>query len=112
SAEITIQKQAHTTAELTTNLILERTGLGSTLAKNTVPASTITTAATAGLNTGKSAHRDPVDRLEKHILDYIHHCTQHVKKVAETRVQLAKAQMAEFKALEDFEQIATPSQWN
>ncbi|CAF4380331.1 unnamed protein product, partial [Rotaria magnacalcarata] len=31
---------------------------------------------------------------------------------AETRVQLAKAQMAEFKALEDFEQIATPSQWN
>ncbi|CAF4151643.1 unnamed protein product, partial [Rotaria magnacalcarata] len=97
---------------LTTNLILERTGLGSTLAKNTVPVSTITTTTAAGSTTVKSAHRDPVDRLEKHILDYIHHCTQHVKKVAETRVQLAKAQMAEFKALEDFEQIATPSQWN
>ncbi|CAF3387438.1 unnamed protein product [Rotaria socialis] len=110
SSEITTQKQAHTTAELTTNLILERTGLGSTLAKNAVPASTTTT--TAGSTTVKSAHRDPVDRLEKHILDYIHHCTQHVKKVAETRVQLAKAQMAEFKALEDFEQIAAPSQWN
>ncbi|CAF4583394.1 unnamed protein product [Rotaria magnacalcarata] len=32
--------------------------------------------------------------------------------MAENRIQLAKAQMAEFKALEDFEQIATPSQWN
>jgi len=28
------------------------------------------------------------------------------------RIQLAKAQMEEFKALEDFEQIATPAQWN
>ncbi|CAF1657259.1 unnamed protein product [Rotaria magnacalcarata] len=111
SAEIITQKQAHTTAELTTNLVLEKTGLGSTLSKNTVPASTITTT-TAGLTTIKSVYRDPVDRLEKHILDYIHHCTQHVKKVAETRIQLAKAQMDEFKALEDFEQIATPSQWN
>ncbi|CAF4467410.1 unnamed protein product, partial [Rotaria magnacalcarata] len=32
--------------------------------------------------------------------------------MAENRIQLAKAQMAEFKALEDFEQIATPSPWN
>ncbi|CAF4388936.1 unnamed protein product [Rotaria magnacalcarata] len=56
--------------------------------------------------------RDAVDRIEKYILEYIHHCTQHVKKVAETRIQLAKSQMAEFKALEDFEQIATSSQWN
>ncbi|CAF1243790.1 unnamed protein product [Rotaria magnacalcarata] len=115
SSEIITQKQAHTTAELATNLILERTGLGSTLSKNTVPASTITAASTtttAGSTTIKSVYRDPVDRLEKHILDYIHHCAQHVKKVAETRIQLAKAQMDEFKALEDFEQIATPSQWN
>jgi hypothetical protein len=110
SSDITTQKQAHTTAELTTNLILEKTGLGSTLSKTTVPATTITT--TAGSTTIKSVYRDPVDRLEKHILDYIHHCTKHVKKVAETRIQLAKAQMDEFKALEDFEQIATPSQWN
>ncbi|CAF4270169.1 unnamed protein product, partial [Rotaria sordida] len=41
-----------------------------------------------------------------------HFCTQHVKKTAQTRIQLAKAQMTEFKALEDFEQIATPAQWN
>ncbi|CAF4388427.1 unnamed protein product, partial [Rotaria sordida] len=32
--------------------------------------------------------------------------------MAQTRIQLAKAQMAEFKALEDFEQVATPAQWN
>ncbi|CAM2728605.1 unnamed protein product [Rotaria socialis] len=112
SSEIITQKQAQTTAELTTNLVLERTGLGSTLSKNTVPASTITTTTTAGSTTIKGVYRDPVDRLEKHILDYIHHCTQHAKKIAETRIQLAKAQMDEFKALEDFEQIATPSQWN
>ncbi|CAF3585977.1 unnamed protein product, partial [Rotaria socialis] len=112
SSEIITQKQAQTTAELTTNLVLERTGLGSTLSKNTVPASTITTTTTAGSTTIKGVYRDPVDRLEKHILDYIHHCTQNAKKIAETRIQLAKAQMDEFKALEDFEQIATPSQWN
>ena len=56
--------------------------------------------------------REPIDRLEKSILKYIQHCTQHVKKMAENKTQLAKAQMQEFKALEDFEQIATPSQWN
>ncbi|CAF5216877.1 unnamed protein product, partial [Rotaria magnacalcarata] len=60
----------------------------------------------------KNHIREPVDRIEKYILDYIHFCTQHVKKMAQTRIQLAKAQMDEFKTLEDFEQIATPAQWN
>ncbi|CAF4115744.1 unnamed protein product [Rotaria sordida] len=32
--------------------------------------------------------------------------------MAQSRIQLAKAQMEEYKALEDFEQIATPAQWN
>ncbi|CAF1570234.1 unnamed protein product, partial [Rotaria sordida] len=53
-----------------------------------------------------------VDELEKLIFQYLKHCTQHVKKMHETRIQVAKIQMDEFKALEDFEQIATPSQWN
>ncbi|CAF2028125.1 unnamed protein product [Rotaria magnacalcarata] len=72
-------------------------------------ASTITTTTTAAI---KNHIREPVDRIEKYILDYIHFCTQHVKKMAQTRIQLAKAQMDEFKALEDFEQITTPAQWN
>ena len=46
------------------------------------------------------------------ILKYIHQCTQHVKKLSENKIKLAKAQMEEFKALQDFEQIATPLQWN
>ena len=50
------------------------------------------------------------DRLEKPILRYIQYCTQHVKKMAENKIQLAKAQMEEFTALEDFQQIAIPSQ--
>ncbi|CAF4584334.1 unnamed protein product, partial [Rotaria magnacalcarata] len=95
AAEMTAQKQAQTTAELTTNLIIERTGLTTTTTQirspTTMTASTIT----------KVQNRDPVERLEKHILEYIHHCTLHVKKMAENRIQLAKAQMAEFKSLED-----------
>ncbi|CAF3183115.1 unnamed protein product, partial [Rotaria sp. Silwood2] len=56
--------------------------------------------------------RSKTEEIEKLILKYLQHCTQHVKKINETRIQLAKAQMDEFKALEEFEQIATPSQWN
>ncbi|CAF1318369.1 unnamed protein product [Rotaria magnacalcarata] len=115
AVDITAQKQAQTTAELTTNLIIERTGLTTTTTTTTrirsptlVPNTITTTASTIN----KGQHRDPVERLEKHILEYIHHFTLHVKKIAENRIQLAKAQMAEFKALDDFEQIATPSQWN
>jgi hypothetical protein len=52
------------------------------------------------------------DRLEKYVVKYIHHCTQYVKKSAETRVRLAKAQMEEYKALQDFEQVANPLQWS
>ncbi|CAF4533708.1 unnamed protein product [Rotaria sp. Silwood2] len=60
----------------------------------------------------KNYAREPVERIEKFILEYIHFCTQHVKKLAQSRIQLAKVQMDEFKALEDFEQIASPAQWN
>ncbi|CAF1500681.1 unnamed protein product, partial [Rotaria sp. Silwood1] len=56
--------------------------------------------------------RSKTDELEKLILKYLQHCTQHVKKMHETHIQLAKIQMDEVKALEEFEQIATPSQWN
>ncbi|CAF4078963.1 unnamed protein product [Rotaria sordida] len=56
--------------------------------------------------------RSKTDELGKLILKYLQHCTQQVKKMHETRIQLAKIQMDEFKALEDFEQIATPAQSN
>ena len=80
-----------------------------------MPPATVTTATTdppALTVTDANRTRDPVNRIERSILKYIHHCTQHVKKMAETKVQLARAQMEEFKSLEDFEQIATPLQWN
>ena len=78
--------------------------------QTTAPATSATTTTTTATTTNRA--RDPVDRLEKSILKYIQHCTQHVKKMAENKIQLAKVQKEEFKALEDFEQIATPSQWN
>jgi hypothetical protein len=76
---------------------------------NQTTAGVMTTSTTSN-NTNRT--RDSVDRVEKSILKYIQHCTQHVKKMAESRVQLAKAQMEEFKALEDFEQASTPLQWS
>jgi len=56
--------------------------------------------------------RPHVDNLEKCILKYIKEHTQHVFKAAENRVQLAKVEAEEYQALEDFQQIATPAQWN
>ncbi|CAF1565640.1 unnamed protein product, partial [Rotaria sordida] len=37
--------------------------------------------------TVKNYVREPVERIEKYILEYIHFCTQHVKKMAQTRIQ-------------------------
>ncbi|CAF2137892.1 unnamed protein product [Rotaria magnacalcarata] len=54
----------------------------------------------------------PAERLEKFILKYIQHCTQHVKRMAENKILLARAEMAEYTALERFRQIAFPTQWN
>ncbi|CAF3783142.1 unnamed protein product [Rotaria sp. Silwood1] len=75
---------------------------------------TVETAPTvaATTTTCKNYAREPVEHSEKYILEYIHFCTQHVKKMAQSRIQLAKVQMEEYKALEDFEQIASPAQWS
>ncbi|CAF3929302.1 unnamed protein product [Rotaria sp. Silwood1] len=44
------------------------------------------TTSSASANTGRI--RDAVDRLEKAILEYIQHCTQHVKSMAENKIKL------------------------
>ncbi|CAF3882590.1 unnamed protein product [Rotaria sp. Silwood1] len=72
--------------------------------------STTMTTSSAAVNTSRI--HDAVDRLEKAILKYIQHCTQHVKNMAEDKIRLAQVQAEEYKALEDFKQIATPNQWN
>ena len=93
-------------------MIIDRTGLSNATretgsepttlsARETITSSIIT----------RLPNCDPVDRIEKHLLEYIHHCTQHVKKRAQSRIELAKIQLNEYKAFEDFEHIATPSQW-
>ncbi|CAF4678970.1 unnamed protein product, partial [Rotaria socialis] len=75
---------------------------------------TVTSAitSTTSATTNSNRTRDPADRLEKFILKYIHNCTQHVKRMAENKILLARAEMEEYKALEHFEQIASPTQWN
>jgi hypothetical protein len=69
-----------------------------------------TTLATSSSTTNRT--RDGIDRLEKYILQYIQQFTQHVKKLAEDKIKLVKIQIEEFKALKDFENNSTPSQWN
>ncbi|CAF1501807.1 unnamed protein product [Adineta ricciae] len=86
-AQSTAQTNAQTTAELTTQLMLERMGQTATQTTDQTVQNPNSTTATNR------------DRLEKSILRYIQHCTQHVKRIAENRIQLAKAQMEEFKAL-------------
>ncbi|CAF4630163.1 unnamed protein product, partial [Rotaria sp. Silwood2] len=44
--------------------------------------------ASTSATTNANRTRDPADRLEKIILKYIHYCTQHVKKMAEQKIQL------------------------
>ncbi|CAF1440945.1 unnamed protein product [Rotaria magnacalcarata] len=62
--------------------------------------------------TNNNRTREPTDRLEKIILKYIQNCTQHVRQKAENRILLVKAEMEEYKALQVFEQLATPLQWS
>jgi len=66
------------------------------------------------LNTNTNANRlrESSDRLERIILNYIHHCTQHVRKSAQNKIKIATAQKNEYKALEEFENLATPVQCN
>ncbi|CAF1438163.1 unnamed protein product [Rotaria sordida] len=113
-SETTNQRLAQTTANIIAKkLSVDRTcqtiAVGSVETNTNDELGTGTTAA-APTTTVKNYVREPVERIEKYILEYIYFCTQHVKKMAQTRIQLAKAQMEEYKVLEDFEQITTPAQ--
>ncbi|CAF3868665.1 unnamed protein product, partial [Rotaria sordida] len=115
-SETTNQRLAQTTAnivakQLSVDRARQKTVAGTVETDTDDELGTGTTGA-APVTTVKNYVREPVERIEKYILECIHFCTQHVKKMAQSRIQLAKAQMEEYKALEDFEQIATPAQWN
>ncbi|CAF5149860.1 unnamed protein product, partial [Rotaria sp. Silwood1] len=118
-AQVNAEKLTTTIAENVATIVCEKinnnkkstTATTTTAAAATSPTATPSPTITT-TNTLKNQVRDPIERLEKYILEYIRTYTQHVKKMAENKVQLAKAQFDEFKALEEFEQIATPSQWN
>ncbi|CAF4978325.1 unnamed protein product [Rotaria sp. Silwood1] len=77
---------------------------------NTIMTSNAPLTTAPGTNTNRI--RDAVDRLEKNILQYIQHCTQHVKNMSENKIRLAQIEIDEYKALEDFKEIANPNQWN
>ncbi|CAF1273319.1 unnamed protein product [Rotaria sordida] len=46
------------------------------------------------------------DQFGKLVSNYIEDCIQHAKKMCDKRILLAKAQMDEYKGLEDFEQVS------
>ncbi|CAF4609721.1 unnamed protein product, partial [Rotaria sp. Silwood2] len=119
TSETANQRLAQTTANIVAKKVtVERarptvaTGPVGTDTEDEIATGITERAPTATTTTTKNYAREPVERIEKLILEYIHFCTQHVKILAQSRIQLAKVQMDEFKALEDFEQIASPAQWN
>ncbi|CAF2056870.1 unnamed protein product [Rotaria magnacalcarata] len=59
-----------------------------------------------------SENHQTIESIEKQILEYISQCTPYVKKMFQVRIELAKVEIEEYKALTDFNQIATPAQFN
>ncbi|CAF3452874.1 unnamed protein product [Rotaria socialis] len=59
-----------------------------------------------------SENHQTIESIEKQILEYISQCTPYVKKMFQGRIELAKVEIEEYKALTDFNQIATPAQFN
>ncbi|CAF1552774.1 unnamed protein product, partial [Rotaria sordida] len=115
--QVNVEKLTTTIAENVATIVCEKINNNKKSITTTTTAPAAATSPTAtplptATNTLKNQVREPIEKLEKYILKYVYTYTQHVKKMAETKVQLAKAQSDEFKALEEFEQIATPSQWN
>ncbi|CAF4277650.1 unnamed protein product, partial [Rotaria sordida] len=115
--QVNVEKLTNTIAENVATIVCEKINNNkksttTTAAPAASPTTTAASTTATTTNTLKNQIREPIEKLEKYILKYVYTYTQHVKKIAETKVQLAKAQSDEFKALEEFEQIATPSQWN
>ncbi|CAF1412533.1 unnamed protein product [Rotaria sordida] len=112
--QVNVEKLTNTIAENVATIVCEKINNNKKSTTTTAAPATspTTTPLPTAANTLKNQVREPIEKLEKYILKYVYTYTQHVKKMAETKVQLAKAQLDEFKALEEFEQIATPSQWN
>ena len=111
TTEAHAQEHAQATAELTSNMIIERIGLSNAATETGSGLTTSPTRETTTSTIIQVPSRDSIDRIEKHLLEYIYHCTQHVRKRAQSRIELGKVQSNEYKAFEDFEHIATPSQW-
>ena len=76
---------------------------------NAATATTVTNTSNTGTTTAARS-REAIDRIEKSILKYISHCTGHVKKNAENKIKIAKAEFEEYKSLEDFQLLASPLQ--
>ncbi|CAF5166655.1 unnamed protein product, partial [Rotaria magnacalcarata] len=53
-------------------------------------------------NTYKDPVRATVDKIGQQLLEYIYKNTLHVKKMFLGRIQLAKAELEEYRALEEF----------
>lgn len=70
--------------------------------------------ASSATTSASSAHRRlcvDITQIDNSVKAYIKDCTKHVKNMIDNRVQLAKAEMAEYKALKEFENSAYPLHW-
>ncbi|CAF4004594.1 unnamed protein product [Rotaria sordida] len=62
---------------------------------------------TTSISTSNPRINFELEQFEKVMSNYIEDCLKHVKKMCDRRILLAKAQMEEYKALEEFEKIST-----
>ncbi|CAF4403776.1 unnamed protein product, partial [Rotaria sordida] len=68
-----------------------------------------TTASASSATTAIPRISFDIDQFGKLLSNYIEDCIQHLKKMCDRRILLAKARMEEYKALEDFEKVSTAS---
>ena len=90
TTEAHAQEQAQATAELASNIIIERIGLSNAATETGSGLTTSPTRETTTSTIIRVPSRDTVDRIEKHLLEYVYHCAQHVRKRAQSRIELAK----------------------
>ncbi|CAF4303378.1 unnamed protein product, partial [Rotaria sordida] len=77
--------------------------------KNSRTTDSNTTASASSATTAIPRISFDIDQFGKLLSNYIEDCIQHLKKMCDRRILLAKARMEEYKALEDFEQVSTAS---
>ncbi|UJR18785.1 hypothetical protein I4U23_005691 [Adineta vaga] len=95
-----------------TETIAETVAVTAAAAAAAPPATTTTTTTTTKTTITPNQSRIEVKNIERLLTDYIKEKIQHIKKIADIRLDIAKTEMEEYKKYKEFEQMATSTQLN